>query len=317
MKIKKEIITVIKDAVTTLEHLKHCVNANYEKAVKIIFRCRGKVIVTGVGKSGIIAQKIAATLVSTGTAAIYLHPTDGMHGSLGVIRKNDIILAIGKSGESAELLGMLPSIRKIGSKIISITANSESTLAKKSDVVLIVKIKKEACPFNLAPTNSTTAALVVGDAIAVTLMKMRKFKPEDFGLLHPGGSLGRKLMRVADIMKSDDENATIKINDSIERMLVEMTEKRVGAVSVIDKKRRLIGFITDFDIRKILERREDIFAKRIKDIMNKKPVFIYSDMKIADALALMQNREKPIAVLPVVDTKHTVVGILHVHDILK
>ena len=317
MNIKSEVVNVIENALDTLKIVKSGIDTNYEKAVKMIFGCRGKVIVTGVGKSGIIAQKIAATLVSTGTPAVYLHPTEGMHGSLGFVKKSDVILAIGKSGESEELIGILSAIKKIGSKVISITANAESTLAKHSDIVLLTKIKKEACPYNLVPTNSTTASLVIGDALAITLMKMRKFKPEDFGLLHPGGSIGKRLATVGDLMRTDEDNATVFINNSINKMLLEITKKRCGAVSVIDKENGLLGFITDFDIRRILEKREDIFSKKIMDIMNPKPIFVYSDMKATDALSLMQNREKQIAVLPVLNRKKKVVGIIHMHDILK
>jgi len=273
--------------------------------------------VTGVGKSGIIAQKIAATLVSTGTSAVYLHPTDGMHGCLGVVRKGDVILAIGKSGESEELLGILSAIKKIGSPVISITANAESALAKNSDIILLTEVKREACPFNLVPTNSTTAALVIGDALAITLMKMRKFKPEDFGLLHPGGSIGRRLAIVGDLMRTGEDNAVVSVNDSIKKMLLEITDKRCGAVSVAGKDGRLLGFITDFDIRRTLEKREDVFSKKIREIMNPSPVFVFSDTKASDALALMQNREKPIAVLPVLNRKKKVVGIIHMHDILR
>ncbi|PIU83068.1 MAG: KpsF/GutQ family sugar-phosphate isomerase [Elusimicrobia bacterium CG06_land_8_20_14_3_00_38_11] len=283
----------------------------------MIFKCKGKVIVTGVGKSGNIAQKIAATLVSTGTTAMYLHPTEGMHGSLGVVRKDDVILAVGKSGESEELLGILGPIKKIGAKVISITANLESTLAKNSDIILYTPIKQEACPLDLIPTNSTTAALVIGDAIAVTLMKMRKFKSEDFGLLHPGGIIGKRLLlTVGDIMRSGEDNPTILLNDSIKNMLIEITKKRCGAVSVIAQNQKLLGFITDYDIRKILEKKEDIFSKKIKDIMNPKPIFVYSGMKAVDVLAVMQNREKAIVVLPVINRKKKVTGIIHMQDIL-
>lgn len=317
MNILKNIVEVIESEIVTLKVLKKNVAIPYIQAVKMIFNCKGKVIVTGVGKSGNIAQKIAATLVSTGTSAMYLHPTEGMHGSLGVVHRNDVILAVGKSGESEELLGILGPIKKIGAKIISITANLESTLAENSDIILYTPIKQEACPLNLSPTNSTTAALVIGDAIAVTLMKMRKFKSEDFGLLHPGGVIGKRLLlTVGDIMRSGEDNPTIKINDSIKNMLIEITKKRCGAVSVIDKNQKLLGFITDYDIRKILEKREDIFSKKIKDIMNPKPIFVYSDMKAADVLAVMQNREKAIVVLPVINRKKKVAGIIHMQDIL-
>lgn len=317
MNILKNIVEVIESEIGTLKVLKKNVATPYKQAVEMIFKCKGKIIVTGVGKSGNIAQKIAATLVSTGTSAMYLHPTEGMHGSLGVVHKNDVIIAVGKSGESEELLGILPSIKKIGAKIISITANLESTLAENSNIVLYTPIKEEACPLNLAPTNSTTAALVVGDALAVTLMKLRKFKSEDFGLLHPGGVIGKRLLlTVGDIMRSGEDNPTIKINDSIKNMLIEITKKRCGAVSIVDKNQKLLGFITDYDIRKILEKREDIFSKKIKDIMNPKPIFVYSDMKAIDVLAVMQNREKAIVVLPVINRKKKVAGIIHMQDIL-
>ncbi len=317
MNILKSIKNVIESEIDTLKIVKNGVGLPFEKAVKMIFSCKGKVIVTGVGKSGNIAQKIAATLVSTGTSAMYLHPMEGMHGSLGVVHKNDVILAIGKSGESEELLGILGPIKKIGAKIISITANLEGTLAKNSNIILYTPIKQEACPLNLAPINSTTAALVIGDAIAITLMKMRKFKSEDYGLLHPGGVIGKRLLlTVGDIMRSGEDNSTIKLNDSIKNMLIEITKKRCGAVSVIAQNQKLLGFITDYDIRKILEKKEDIFSKKIKDIMNPKPIFVYSDMKAIDVLAVMQNREKAIVVLPVINRKKKIAGIIHIQDIL-
>ena len=317
MNILRNIVEVIESEIETLKVLKKNVAVPYKRATEMIFKCKGKVIVTGVGKSGNIAQKIAATLVSTGTSAMYLHPTEGMHGSLGVVHKNDVILAVGKSGESEELLGILGPIKKIGAKVISITANLESTLTKNSDIILYTPIKQEACPLNLSPTNSTTAALVIGDAIAVTLMKMRKFKSEDFGLLHPGGIIGKRLLlTVGDIMRSGEDNPTIKLNDSIKNMLIEITKKRCGAVSVIAQNQKLLGFITDYDIRKILEKREDIFSKKIKDIMNPKPIFVYSDMKAVDVLAVMQNREKAIVVLPVINRKKKIAGIIHMQDIL-
>jgi len=317
MNILKNIKNVIDSEIETLKVLKKNVAVPYKQAVGMIFKCKGKVIVTGVGKSGNIAQKIAATLVSTGTTAMYLHPTEGMHGSLGVVHKKDIILAVGKSGESEELLGILGPIKKIGAKVISITANLESTLAKNSDIILYTPIKQEACPLDLIPTNSTTAALVIGDAIAVTLMKMRKFKSEDFGLLHPGGIIGKRLLlTVGDIMRSGEDNPTILLNDSIKNMLIEITKKRCGAVSVIAQNQKLLGFITDYDIRKILEKKEDIFSKKIKDIMNPKPIFVYSGMKAVDVLAVMQNREKAIVVLPVINRKKKVTGIIHMQDIL-
>lgn len=317
MNILRNIKNVIEGEIETLKVVKKCADISYKKAVQMIFKCKGKVIVTGVGKSGNIAQKVAATLASTGTPAIYMPSGEGLHGSLGIVQKNDIILAIGKSGKSEELLGILPAIKKIGAKIISITADLESELAKSSDIVLFTKITQEACPLNLVPTNSSTAALVVGDAIAITLMKMRKFKSTDYGLIHPGGTIGKRLLlTVTDIMRTGANNSTIDINNSVSNMLLEITKKRCGAVSVIEKKGKILGFITDYDIRKILEKREDIFSKKINDIMNRKPIAVYSDMKAMDVLNVMRNREKVIVVMPVINRKKKVVGIIHMQDIL-
>lgn len=317
MSILENIKDVIQSEIETLKVVKMCADISYQKAVRMIFNCSGKVIVTGVGKSGNIAQKIAATLASTGTPAIYMSSGEGLHGSLGVVQKNDIILALGKSGKSEELLGILPAIKKIGAKIISITADLESMLAKSSDIVLFTKINQEACPLNLVPTNSSTAALVVGDAIAITLMKMRKFKSADYGLIHPGGSIGKRLLLMAtDIMRTGVHNSTVNISDSVGNMLLEITKKRCGAVSVIDGNGKLLGFITDYDVRKILERRENIFSKKIKDIMNPKPIAVYSSTKAIDVLNIMQNREKVIVVMPVINKKKKVIGIIHMQDIL-
>ena len=250
MDITKEVLKVVESEKNAIAELAKHVGNEYKKAVEMLFRCKGKVILTGMGKSGMIAQKIAATMVSTGTLAVYLHPADGMHGDLGIVKKSDVVLAIGKSGESDELLGILPVIKKIGAKVISITANRNSTLSSYSDVVLYTRVLKEACPLDLAPTCSTTAALVAGDALAVTLMKMRNFKKKDFALYHPGGKLGKRLLLTAgEIMRSGERNPVIGINDTIKNMLFVITEKMTGAVSVVDKKGRLIGLGTDYVVR--------------------------------------------------------------------
>ncbi|MDH3771201.1 MAG: KpsF/GutQ family sugar-phosphate isomerase, partial [Nitrospirota bacterium] len=254
MDILEELRRVIRLEAMALTHLEESLSSRFEETVRMLQACQGKVILMGVGKSGLIANKIAATMVSTGTPAVFLHGSEGMHGDIGIVAKDDIVVAVGKSGESEELLVLLPFIRKIGARIISITAKPESTLACGSDLVLVTPIEEEACPLNMAPTCSTTVALVLGDAIAMALMKLRKFQPDDFALFHPGGQLGKRLLlTVDDCMRKGDANPVIDLSQSIRTMLFEMTSKRAGAVSVIDDQSRLLGIITDFDIRRTLE----------------------------------------------------------------
>jgi arabinose-5-phosphate isomerase len=290
---------------------------DYEEAVRLLFACLGKVVVTGVGKSGIIGQKIAATMVSTGTPAMFLHTADGMHGDVGIIQKDDVVLAIGKSGESDELNTILPVARKIGAKVISITAQPKSTLARHSDLVLHTLIEEEACPFNMAPTTSTTAALVVGDALAMALMKLRNFQPEEFAINHPGGQLGKRLLlMVGDIMRSGENNPVILISADTKTMLSEITSKRAGAVSVVDEEKRLVGLVTDYDIRKVLERGGDLFSSTVAEIMNPKPDFVFDDENAFAALEKMEKRDKPISLLPVLSRVQKVVGMIHLHDLI-
>jgi arabinose-5-phosphate isomerase len=318
MDILEELRRVIRLEARALTHLEESLNSRFEEAVRMLQACQGKVILMGVGKSGLIANKIAATMVSTGTPAVFLHGSEGMHGDIGIVAKDDIVLAVGKSGESEELVALLPFIRKIGARIVSITANLESTLARGSDLVLITPIEEEACPLNMAPTCSTTAALVLGDAIAMALMKLRNFQPDDFALFHPGGQLGRRLLlTVRDCMRRGEANPVIDLSQSIRTMLCEMTSKRAGAVSVIDDQSRLLGIITDFDIRRTLEEGKDLFAMTIAEVMNEKPNFVYDDEKAVNALELMEKREKPISVLPVLDRQDKVVGMIHLHDLVS
>ena len=316
-RILQEIKMVFKLQAETLARLERGVDGSYEKAVKILLGCRGKVIVTGVGKSGIVAQKIAATMSSTGTPAIYLDPSEGMHGNLGVVRKGDAVIAIGKSGESEELTALLPSLRSIGVKIIAITANKESSLARQAAVVLHTPIERESCPLNLAPTCSTTAALVAGDGLSAALMKEKNFSPEMFALYHPGGHLGKRLnLTVADLMRSGKDNPVIPANISIQAMLSEITRKRTGAVSVVDRRHKLLGLVTDYDIRRAVERGRNVLKMSVKELMKPNPTTIYSDEKAIKALSIMENREKPISLLPVLNRKKRVVGMIHLHDLL-
>ena len=318
MDILNELRRVIRLEAKTLTHLEESLTPQFEEAVKMLQACQGKVILMGVGKSGLIANKISATMVSTGTPAVFLHGSEGMHGDIGIVAKDDIVIAVGKSGESEELLALLPFIRKIGARIISITAKAESMFARGSDLVLITPIEEEACPLNMAPTCSTTAALVLGDAIAMALMKLRNFQPDDFALFHPGGQLGKRLLlTVGDCMRKGNANPVIDVSQSIRTMLCEMTSKRAGAVSVIDDQQRLLGLVTDFDIRRTLEEGQDPFALNLAEMMNAKPNWVYEDEKAVNALQFMEKREKPISVLPVLDRQEKVVGMVHLHDLLS
>jgi arabinose-5-phosphate isomerase len=313
-----EIDRVIRLEIETLVKLREAVNGIYDQAIELIMECQGKVVVTGVGKSGIVAQKISATMVSTGTPAVFVHPGDGLHGDVGIIREGDVVLALSKSGETQELLGLLPYIKSIRVPVVSITADENSSLAAGSDLVLFTPVDEEACPLGLAPTSSTTAALVVGDALAMALMKLRNFTPEHFAVFHPGGKLGKQLLlTVGDVMRFGEDNPAIKIGSSMSEMLFEISSKRCGAVSVVDDSGSLLGLVTDFDIRKVLELHQDFFSLEIKEIMNSEPSHVYPETKAVDALRFMERRDKPFLVLPVVEPETSkAVGMVHLHDLV-
>ena len=312
----REIRRVLSLEAKTLAGLGRAVDARYASAVRLLARCRGKVILTGVGKSGFIAQKIAATLSSTGTPAIHMDPTDALHGGLGLVQKGDLLIAVGKSGESDELNALLPRLRAVGVKIIAITANASSTLTRASALVLLTPVAAEACPHNLAPTSSTTAALAVGDALAVALMKVRGFGREHFALNHPGGSLGRRLtLKVSDIMRGGEDNPVVRSGVSALTMLVEMTRKRAGAISVVDARGRLAGLITDYDIRRCLEKGLDIRKLPVSSIMNRRPTTILPTALAARAVEIMEGRQNPFNVLPVMDARGRSVGMIQIHDL--
>lgn len=294
-------------------------NDNFEKAAEMMFACQGRIVVTGMGKSGIVGHKIAATLASTGTPAFFLHPAEGIHGDLGMVTMQDIVLAISNSGETGEVLQILPSIRRIGAKIISITGNAQSTLAKNSDIALDAAVEHEACPFNLAPTTSTTATLALGDAIAMTLMYMNKFTPTEFAVFHPGGSLGRRLLlTVEGVMHKAEELPTISPEQTVQEALFVITDKGLGATVVVDERERLVGLLTDGDIRRGLAKGLEFIKRPVKEMMTKTPKTIRPHKLAAEALHIMEhNQPRPITVLPVVDAELKVCGLIHMTDLLK
>lgn len=317
MDILAEINRVIELEGLAVARLRESVGPAYEDAVRLIYASPGKVILTGIGKSGIIAQKIAATMVSTGTPAMFLHPTEGMHGDIGIAHKDDVIIAVGKSGESEELIALVPPIRRIGARLISITTRADSTMGRHSDIVLLTPFEEEACPLNMAPTCSTTAALVVGDALAMALMKLRNFQPEEFALYHPGGQIGKRLvLTVRDLMRTSPRNPVVSVRASVKEMFSEITAKHLGAVSVVDEAGKLVGLVTDYDIRHAVEEGRNIFAMTLPQIMNPNPISIHAEDKAIKALKIMEEREKPLAVLPVVDGDRLVVGMIHLHDLI-
>jgi len=310
----KQIITREMDA---LQELADLVNEDYRNAVQLLYSCRGKVIVSGIGKSGIIARKIASTMASTGTSSLFLHPTEALHGDLGMVSADDVLLVISKSGESVDVNEMLTVAHRLGAKIIGVTSNLQSTMVKISDVVLYIGNAEEACPLNLAPTCSTTVCLVLGDALAITLMKMRQFSIDEFALLHPGGRIGKRLLlKVSDVMLGGEKNPVISVTATIQELLMTITEKQAGAVSVTGEDGKLIGLITDYDIRLCLQSGGNPFKMSISAIMNPNPVWLRYDEKAYTALCLMQGRSKPITVLPILDEKDRPVGMLRLHDLV-
>ena len=307
---------VLEIEASAISRLARRLGKEFNEAIEILFKCPGRVIVTGMGKGGIIGQKISATLSSTGTPSLFLHSAEAIHGDLGRVTKDDVILAISNSGETEEVIRLLPLIKKLGTRLIALTGNAQSTLARHSDVVLDVSVTQEACPMNLAPTASTTAALAMGDAIAVCLLKKKGFKEKDFAFFHPGGALGKKLLlKVEDIMRHGPANCVMCEEDFVRDVLVAVTEARAGAASVVDKKGRLTGIFTDGDLRRHLETDHALLTCPVKDVMTKRPTTITADRLASEALRILKERR--IDELPVVDAKGRPVGMLDVQDLLK
>jgi arabinose-5-phosphate isomerase len=310
----KEVLTIEARGISALgERL----DDSFLRAVELLYDCQGKVVVTGMGKSGIVCRKIAATLASTGTPSFFLHAGEGIHGDLGMVMRGDVIVAVSKSGETEEILKLLPHFKLNGLKLIVMTGKLDSSLAKAGDVVLDVGVSEEACPLGLAPTASTTAALAMGDALAVVLLEKKEFKEQDFALRHPGGILGRKLiLKVKDLMKRGDEIPLVREEAPMKEALFEITSKRLGLTGVVDGEGRLMGAITDGDLRRGLEKKGDIFGLNAADLMTRAPKVIAAETLAAEAVAVME--QYPITALFIVDQQSKKpIGIIHLHDIIK
>lgn len=310
----KKILMIEAEAV---EALVDRIDEKFLNAIDIIYSCSGKVIVTGMGKSGLIGKKIAATLASTGTPALFLNSAEGSHGDLGMVSKGDVILAISNSGETEEIIKILPALKRLNIRIISLTGNQYSTLAKTSDIALDISVKEEACPMGLAPTASTTAVLAMGDAIAITLLRKRGFTEEDFAIYHPGGNLGRRLiLTVEDLMHVGEAIPAVHESTLMREAIIEISSKRLGISTVVDENNKLLGVITDGDLRRGLEKwGEDFFSLRASEVMTYRPKTIMKNMLAARAVSLMEKYS--ITVLVVTDDENNITGIIHLHDLLK
>lgn len=291
-----------------------CLDERFTQAVDLIAGCRGRVIVTGMGKSGIIARKMAATLSSTGTAAFFVHPADAVHGDLGALQTEDVVLAFSHSGETYELLRLLEAIRRLGAKLIAFTGHADSTLGQAADVVLSCHVDEEACPLNLAPTASTTAALALGDAVAMTVLVRKGFKEEDFANLHPGGKLGKRLMRAEALMHGGAALPVVRLDTAMRDVIYEMSSKGLGMACVVEGDQRLVGIITDGDLRRHMTDSAQILERTARDVMTPHPVTIGSTLLVAEALKIMEERK--ITSLIVVEHDR-VCGVLHLHDLWR
>lgn len=317
--IKEKAIETLEIEAEAVLKLKARIDDEFEAAVKCILDCKARVVVTGMGKSGHVGRKIAATFASTGTPAFFMHPAEAFHGDLGMVTENDVVIAISNSGESSEVVNILPIIRRIGAKIIAMSGRRESQLGKNCDYFVDIGVEKEACPLGLAPTASTTATLAMGDAIAVALMSVRNFTSQDFALFHPGGALGRKLLlTVANVMHTGDENPVVYQDKTAKDALFIMTDKGLGAASVVDSNGKFVGLITDGIIRRALAKDYKFLDEAVKNIMFAQPLTISKDKLAAEALSVMEkHKPRPVTVLPVVDDEHNPVGIVHLTDLLR
>ncbi|MEI8345718.1 MAG: KpsF/GutQ family sugar-phosphate isomerase [Candidatus Omnitrophota bacterium] len=310
--IAKRVLRIERDALSALIGR---IDSRFSRARALILKSKGRVVVMGIGKPGFIAQKISATLSSTGTPSFFLHPSEALHGDLGRLTKDDVVVVLSNSGQTEEVVKLLPAIKKIGAQTIAMTGNRHSTLARFCDVSLDVSVKKEACPMNLAPTASTTAMLAMGDALAVALLEAKGFKSKDFAFYHPGGNLGRLLLRVSDIMRKGTDNPIVDETLKIRQVLFCITRARAGSATVKDRRGKLVGIFTDGDLRRHLKSGEDFLDRPVREVMTRGPVTIGSDKLAAEAIALLRSRK--IDEVPVIDAKGRPVGLLDVQDLLK
>jgi arabinose-5-phosphate isomerase len=309
----KKVIRMETEAVAALERT---LDDGFLRAIHLMLHCRGRVVTTGMGKAGLIARKVAATLASTGTPAFFMHPGEGVHGDLGMITADDVVVAYSNAGETEEVLRILPYLKHFRAPLIAVTSKRESTLSRNAEVALIVPVEFEACPMNLAPTSSTTAMLALGDALALVLLEARGFQPEDYALRHPGGSLGRRLLtKVGDIMHHGDDNPVVQEDATLQEAIFTMTRSKLAATSVQGTDGKLVGFFSDGDLRRYLMRGQPDLQIPIRELMTKSPKRAWPDMMAVKALEIM--REYKIIELPVVDDEDRPVGMVHLHDITR
>ncbi|MBI2429194.1 MAG: KpsF/GutQ family sugar-phosphate isomerase [Ignavibacteriales bacterium] len=309
----KEVIRMEADAVSALENK---INASFQNAVDVIFKCKGRVIITGMGKSGIIARKIVATMNSTGTPAIFLHPSDAVHGDLGMVRDDDVVICISKSGDTQEIRELLPMFKRIGVPIISMVGRLNSNLGLQSDIVLDISVKEEACPHNLAPTTSTTATLAMGDALAVTLLEKKNFSANDFAMFHPGGNLGKRLLlKIEELAITGTQIPKIGLQASLKDAILEITAKRLGATCVLNDDGTLAGIITDGDLRRLLQKTSDVSGLTAEQVMTKNPKTIRKGTLASAALQEMETFS--ITQLVIVDDYKKPYGLVHLHDLVR
>lgn len=312
VELAREVLSVEVDGIIAVRDR---LGPEFEQAVAMIMECPSRLVITGIGKSGLIGQKITATLNSTGTPSFFLHPVEAMHGDLGMLTPSDVVLAISYSGETSELNGLLASLRNRVVRIIAMTGNPRSTMASFADVVLNVAVPKEACPLGLAPTSSTTATLALGDALAVSLLQRKQFRAEDFRHLHPGGSLGERLkVAVGEVMLDGDKIPRVENSATLAQAIAELNEKSLGAVLIVDSTQQLVGIVTDGDLRRLVLQERDFASLELTRVMTPAPISITPELMAADALSIMQRHE--VMVLPVVDPGLKLRGILHLHDLL-
>jgi len=317
--IKKIGREVVEQEIEGLRSLLNEINSDFERAVELILSCKGKVIVCGIGKSGIVARKIAATLSSTGTPSVYLHPTEAAHGDMGMITEKDVVLVVSKSGDNEEISKIFPYLESINVKIIAITASVNSQLATRSDVVLNTAVRNEACPMDVVPTTSTTASMVLGDALAVAVFQSRDFKREDFARLHPSGVLGKKLrITVGELMHSGEEVPQVGKGTKLREALFEIINKRLGCTGIVDEEGKLVGIITDGDLKRILIKNPKALDEKVDEVMTPTPRTTEADVLAIDALEKMEMDPRgPVTQLFVIDGERRPVGVIHIHDIIR